>query len=682
MDKTKIFMNDLFAAAAKTLGQPVSQPEIRPCENNYTADIYDDYVEDSLPQNVMADFERHLDGCLHCQLMLKQAFIRDDKVERSFLMSEIGRKRSLNATLNQLSELRKEEKVARKRQKAMLLAASEDYEGLTGTAYGLAVDRDSSGGAKLECFAWVGSPDTVEPILDLRGPEIQSVKKDNTKYSVEPPLDRLEDELEGLFGVNSLLKKLGLNRREITVDIRHPAEDGFIKEAHSLGLAVLVSILNALAGNKELAHLAFSAGIHKNGRLTRVGDLPQKIAIAREAGVSELVVSKDHEKDVKGALGDDQSLNIRFFSSLKDVMDYLGLFEKLERHFTKGAPPAPPIPVASIGKAYFRAVEQVEECRFVLTAAGPKGLDAVLAREICGLAEDLCVIRHEMRPVSTALVVGDPSKIENILPPSPIKLQQGWDLFSSQKTLIKLSSIVDGYTMGFVADTCGRIHSVRKLNIDLTGNFPVNRLLTGISRRYAILSKMTDSLMFLMSSADNTARVFTEGTLLGRYKNGKWVATDLDQFEKLLRDSATRKGILPEVVEKIGRVAIRMSDLNAGGLFVLFRDLTDMEDRYSNLLNGLSVSLAVESIRELTDEELVNFAKEDGAVLIDRSGNIHSFMAFLRPGNAFMFESDPSKGARHNVAKIVSKEIGCLCIVNSQDGGITAYEDGEQVFIL
>ena len=106
------------------------------------------------------------------------------------------------------------------------------------------------------------------------------------------------------------------------MDIRHPAEDGFIKEAHRLGLAVLVSILNALAGNKELAHLAFSAGIHKNGRPTRVGDLPQKIAIAREAGVSELVVSKDHEKDVKGVLGDDQSLNIRFFSNLKEVMDH------------------------------------------------------------------------------------------------------------------------------------------------------------------------------------------------------------------------------------------------------------------------------------------------------------------------------------------------------------------------
>jgi ATP-dependent Lon protease len=101
------------------------------------------------------------------------------------------------------------------------------------------------------------------------------------------------------------------------VDIRYPAEDGFIKEAHSLGLAVLVSILNALAGNKDLAHLAFSAGIHKNGRLTRVGDLPQKIAIAREAGVSELVVSKDHEKDVESALGDDKSLNIRFFPLLK-----------------------------------------------------------------------------------------------------------------------------------------------------------------------------------------------------------------------------------------------------------------------------------------------------------------------------------------------------------------------------
>jgi DNA integrity scanning protein DisA with diadenylate cyclase activity len=263
-----------------------------------------------------------------------------------------------------------------------------------------------------------------------------------------------------------------------------------------------------------------------------------------------------------------------------------------------------------------------------------------------------------------------------------MKLPEGWDIFSSQKHLIKLSSIVDGNTMGFVADSGGRIHSIRKLNIDLAGNFPVNRLLSGVNRRHAILSKLTESLMFFMNSADNTVYVLADGGLVGRYKNGRWVPTDLDEFGKHLQEAAARKGILPDVIEKTGRAAVLMSELNAGGIFVLFREAADMEGRYDNALSGLSVSLAVESIRELSDEELVNFAKEDGAVLLDAAGNIHSFMAFLRPDNGLIVASDPSRGARHNVAKIISKEVGCLCIVNSQDGVITVYEDGEQVFAL
>jgi hypothetical protein len=675
MDKTNKLMAELFSAASKTLQLP-------PC-GRYQSEFYEDYVENDLSEEDKANFEKHSKRCRYCQDQIEQARNRERIACRSFISSAIGQRRSIAESLRHLDEMQEREKSERKhRRKAILLAASEDYEGQTGTAYGLAVDAESGSGAKLECFAWVGSQDTSEPMLDLRGPEILSMKKDDTKYGVEPPLDRLEDELEDLFGVNSLLKKLGLNRREITVDIRHAFEDGFIKEAHSLGLAVLVAILNAFAGNKDLSTMAFSAGIRKNGRLTRVGDLTQKVTVARGSGISELIVSKDHQKEAESIVADEKTFRLRLFSTLREVLEYLGIFESLEACFEHGKAQLKDIPVASLGKAYTRAVEHVEECLFVIDAAGSKGVDPVLAREICALAEDLCVIRHEYRPISTAIVVGDPSKIQNVLPESPVKLQQGWDIFSSQKILIKLSSIVDGNTMGFVADCSGQIHSIRKLNIELAGNFPVNRLLSGINRRYAILSKLTDSMLFLMTSADNTVKVFADGGLVGRYKNGKWLPTDLNEVLEFLQNSATRKGILPEVIEKVGRAALRMSDLNTGGIFVLFSDPEDIKDRYSNLLNGLSVSLAVESIRELTDDELVNFAKEDGAVLIDKSGNIHSFMAFLKPDNAFLVDSDPSRGARHNVAKIISKEVGCLCVVNSQDGGATLYEDGEQVFNL
>lgn len=675
MENTKKLSGDLFAAASKTLRFP-------PC-GRYTIEFYEDCVEDNLSAQEWADFEAHSKNCPYCQKQIEQARARDRVASRSFILSEIGQRRSLASALTHLREMQDLEKSVRKQhRKPMLLAASEEYEGLTGTAYGLAVDTESGSGAKLECFAWVSSRDTSGPVLDLRGPEIRSMKKDDTKYAVEPPLDRLEDELEDLFGVNSLLKKLGLNRREITVDIRHSTEDGFIKEAHSLGLAVLVAILNAFAGNKDLSNMAFSAGIRKNGRLTRVGDLAQKIAVAREAGVSELIVSKDLERDAKTDQGDDNSLQIRFFATFKEVLEYLGFFESLDACSEKGEQRALPIPGTSIEKSLACAGEHAEECLFLISIAGSKGIDPVLAREICALAEDLCVIRHEFRPISTAIIVGDPSKIEDILPPSPIRLPQGWDIFSSQKNLIRLSSIVDGNAMGFVAGCDGSIHSIRKLNIDVAGNFNINRLLSGVNRRHAVLSKLTDSLMFFTASVDHSVFVFARGAMVGRYKNGKWIPTDLGEFGKFLQEAADRKGILPEVIEKIGRAALLMSDLSIGGIFVLFREAVDMEGRFGNVLDGLSVGLAVESVRELTDEELVNFAKEDGAVLVDKAGNIHSFMAFLRPRNAAQVESDPARGARHNVAKIISKEVGCLCIVNSQDGAITVYEDGEQVYRL
>jgi len=389
-------------------------------------------------------------------------------------------------------------------------------------------------------------------------------------------------------------------------------------------------------------------------------------------------MSEQNRKNCSESVLSDTDLSIRFFSRLEEALIFLGFYDTLEEIPSKEEKH---IDISSKKKEIsYRMPSSVEGWRFVVDMAHEKGIDENLAIELCELAEDLCQMRQELKPVSTALVIGDPDKIANILPASALKVIGNCDILSMRKGLVTLSSIVNGLTMGFLFGTDGRVHSIRKVNIDLSGEFPVSRLVRGINRRYAILSKMTDAMIFFITSAGNRVKVFGNGVMVGRYINGDWEPTDFDAFEEVLMKVAEDKGILPEMIEKVGRTAVKMSDLNEGGIFVFFDDLKKIRDRYNDSLKRLSIDIDIDSIRDLTDDELINFAKEDGAVLIDNKGNLHTFMAFLNPKRQDITDYEMGIGTRHFNARALSKDIGCACIVISQDGIITVYCDGDRLY--
>jgi len=84
-------------------------------------------------------------------------------------------------------------------------------------------------------------------------------------------------------------------------------------------------------------------------------------------------------------------------------------------------------------------------------------------------------------------------------------------------------------------------------------------------------------------------------------------------------------------------------------------------------------------IADLTDHELINFAKQDGATIIDRNGHFRACMVLLRPGAETKAEIGPGKGARHSSAAKMSAEANCLAITVSQDGPITIYDSGRRI---
>ncbi len=598
-------------------------------------------------------------------------------IEDSYILSEIGQKESLNKTLCYLDSLFKKERAV----KHPFLAAAADA-GLTGTAYGIAVDPYNDAGILLECSAWVSEQQAQKGSFDLRGLEVESMKKGDKHYSFSSPLELLEDQLEDIFEFNPFIKPFKLLKRNITIDIIHLEETGYIIQARSLALTCIIAVLNAIAGKDGPKKTVFSAGIRQDGKLKKVGRIPEKLKAARELGVTEFVISEENIEECKAYINA-PDMAVKVFSCLEDVLEYQGLFEPL----VKPVKTRPDYRAATArdfigGEAVVcrSRPESIEGWKFIVEVARQKDLNENFIIALCELTEDLSQIRREEKPVSTAFIVGEPESTVNILPQSPLNFMCEGDISTLQKEIIELAAIVDGLQMGFFINPNGVIHSIRKLNIDLKGGFHVNRFLTGTSKKYALISKITKAMIFFVSTSGNRVNVFNNGALIGRYANGNWEPADYDKFEQIVGEAAEIKKIKPFVVEKASRVAVAMSNLNHGAIFVLFDSQTDIKEKYSDTLKRLSINIEVDSIRDITDSELINFAKEDGAVLIDNQGNLRTFMAILRPKRQESLDYDTGIGARHYTAQVLSKDIGCICIAVSQDGYITVFSDGNRIY--
>ena len=81
-------------------------------------------------------------------------------------------------------------------------------------------------------------------------------------------------------------------------------------------------------------------------------------------------------------------------------------------------------------------------------------------------------------------------------------------------------------------------------------------------------------------------------------------------------------------------------------------------------------------------EEIINFAKQDGAMVIDAAGNLRSAMVLLRPAASTRAQVSPNTGARHSSAAKMSAETNSVAITVSQDGPIAVFDNGERVLSL
>lgn len=300
----------------------------------YGRKFYEDYVEDmSLPvkQRVLTPaetraFDKHRETCLYCSRQVVKAIAEDDRawaiideMEKGHIPDQPeGKRWAVRRSAVNFRQAVQEEPLA--------LAASPPRRlDCHGVAYGVAVDLEKHQGVLLECIADVSEVPKLRSKLEIRAIERKTTKNGE---KITTPTDHLENILNDLFITHEALLPLRLWEKAIRVEINCKMGSGYIVEPDSMGLAVLVAIVSAVTGRKINKDTLFSAGIKFKGYLEGVGDLEDKIQVARGHRMKSCYTADETrpinaEKSIK-----ESGIALHYFETLDDVLRRLRLVGK------------------------------------------------------------------------------------------------------------------------------------------------------------------------------------------------------------------------------------------------------------------------------------------------------------------------------------------------------------------
>ncbi len=317
---------------------------------------------------------------------------------------------------------------------------------------------------------------------------------------------------------------------------------------------------------------------------------------------------------------------------------------------------------------------------FLFKLARIKQIDAPSMVHICDAVATIAQTENEEKPLSTTFIIGNPVHIGHVLPPSQIQLLYQDHIRRMRHTLTTLTKMVDGQVLGYVVDKHGYVRGVHRLEIPLDEP-PASFLLGPQFRHQAAISKQCNALVFFVPIGGKQVRVFADGQLVGRYANGDWSPENMMQVNQVVTQLADQKNYDLALVDRILRCAFQMSEENLGAIFTVGRADAILKHADAPEISHFALVVGTE-LAHLSDRELINFARQDGATVIDAQGKFRGCMVLLRPDANTQAEIEPGQGARHSSAAKMSAEAQCLAITVSQDGPITIYDNGRRVLSL
>jgi long-chain acyl-CoA synthetase len=317
---------------------------------------------------------------------------------------------------------------------------------------------------------------------------------------------------------------------------------------------------------------------------------------------------------------------------------------------------------------------------FLFDLAAERKIDQPSMVHICDVAASIAQMENEEKPLSTALIVGDPARIGRVLKPSQIRLLHHDHIRRMRKTLVTMARMVDGLVLGYVVDKHGYVRGINKLTVEMKDE-PVSFLLGPQFRRHAAISRQCSAVVFFVPAGGRQVRVFADGHMMGRYSDGDWSPESMLRVDETVAQLAEEKNYDLALLRRILRCAFQMSENNLGAIFIIGNADNIFEHSDTSEISHIALIVS-DQIEHLSDQELINFAKQDGATVLDVEGKFRGCMVLLRPDADTQAEIGPGKGARHSSAAKMSTEAQCLAITVSHDGPITIYDSGQRVLSL
>ena len=128
------------------------------------------------------------------------------------------------------------------------------------------------------------------------------------------------------------LSYLSANARRYSIDPKlfetktihiHVPEGAVPKDGPSAGITMMTSIASAFTGKKVKPFLAMTGEITLRGQVLPVGGIKEKVLAAKRAGIKEVIVCSQNEKDVDEIDPDFiKGLKFRYVKNMSQVLDF------------------------------------------------------------------------------------------------------------------------------------------------------------------------------------------------------------------------------------------------------------------------------------------------------------------------------------------------------------------------
>lgn len=112
----------------------------------------------------------------------------------------------------------------------------------------------------------------------------------------------------------------------------HVPEGAVPKDGPSAGITIATSIASALTQKRVRKNIAMTGEITLRGKVLPVGGIKEKILAAKRAGITDIIISNENEKDIRQIPAKYvEGLTFHYVENVKEVLDYALLDEKVER---------------------------------------------------------------------------------------------------------------------------------------------------------------------------------------------------------------------------------------------------------------------------------------------------------------------------------------------------------------